>query len=106
MTAQDIQHIKNVFDKIYFVENESENSIESIQVKAEERVWMFDRWSPYSRTLTWKEAENKFISELTEEQRNGIQIKYNSEEYADIEEHDEESDCVTISVIFENSVVR
>lgn len=67
---------------------------------------MFDRWSPYPRTLTWKEAENKFLSELTEEQRNGIQINYNSEEYADIEEHDEESDCVTISVIFENLVVR
>jgi hypothetical protein len=101
MKAQDIQHIKQVFEKIYFLESELENSIESIQVKAEERVWMFDRWSPYPRTLTWKEAEKKFLSELTEEQRKGIQIKYNSEEYADLEEHDEESDCITMSVIFE-----
>jgi hypothetical protein len=101
MTTQDIQHIKRVFQKIYFLESELENSIESIQVKAEERVWMFDRWSPYPKTLTWKEAEKKFLSELTEEQRNGIQIKYNSEEYADLEEHDEESDCITMTVIFE-----
>jgi hypothetical protein len=102
MTTQDRQHITEVFGKIYFLEDESQNSLTSIQVKAEERVWIFDRWSPYPRTLSWKEAEKKFLSELTEEQRNGIEIKYDSEEYADLEEHDDETDCVTMSVIFKN----
>jgi hypothetical protein len=102
MTPQDKEHIKKVFNEIYFLEDEDDKSISSIQVKVEERVWIFDRWSPYPRTLNWKEAEKKFLSKLTEEQKNGISIKYDSEEYADLEEHDEETDCVNFSVTFKD----
>ena len=102
MKAEDIKKVKEIFSEIFFLEDERENKLTSIQVKAEERVWIFDRWSPYPRTLSWKEAEKKFLSKLTEEQKSGIEIKYDCEEYADLEEHDTETDCVTISVIFKN----
>ena len=101
MKAEEKQKITEIFEEIYFLESESDTKIDSIQVKAEERVWMFDRYSPYSSPLSWKDAEKKFLSKLTAEQKSQIKITYGSEEYADVEEHDKERDCVTISVIFE-----
>jgi hypothetical protein len=101
MKAEDKKQIKEIFEQIYFLENESDTKIDSIQVKATKRLWMFDRYSPYPQTLSWKEAENEFLSKLTAEQKSQIKITYGSEEYADLEEHDKETDCITISVIFE-----
>jgi hypothetical protein len=92
--------IIKAFNEVYFSENETETKLETIQVKAEERVWMFDRYSPYTSSLSWKDAEKKFLSMLTEEQRNSISIKYDSDEYADVEEHDEERECVEMVVTF------
>lgn len=94
--------IVKAFNDIYFEEHESDSKLTTIQVKAEERVWMFDRYSPYSSPLSWKSAEAKFLSMLTEEQRKSIKITYTSEEYADVEEHDEERECVEMTVTFLN----
>lgn len=102
MKAEDKQKITEIFEEIYFLENESDKKIDSIQVKAEENVWMFDRWSPYKSPLSWEDAERRFLSKLTAEQKSQIKISYRSEEYADVEEHDEQRDCKTISVIFGN----
>jgi hypothetical protein len=90
--------ITEKFGQVYFVESSSENELESDQVKAEERVWMFDRYSPYSSSLSWKDAEKLFKSKLTDEEKELISISYDSEEYADLEEHDTEKEHRTITV--------
>lgn len=100
LSNTDIQHIKDTFNKVYFLEYDNGDSLESIQVKAEKRTWEFDRWSKYPTTLSWKEAEQKLRSELTAEQNEGITISYDSEEYADLEEHDEEDECTTMKLTF------
>jgi len=94
--------IAKAFNEIYFEESESDSKLTTIQVKAEERVWMFDRYSPYTSPLSWKKAEAKFLSMLTEEQRKAITITYDSEEYPDVEEHDEEREWIEMTVTFLN----
>lgn len=90
--------IKKKFGEIYFLEGESDNSLVSLQVKAEEYAWQFDRYSKYASSLSWPDAEAKFKKSLTPEELKSISIKYGSGEYADAEEHDQEKTYRKITV--------
>lgn len=79
------------FKEIYYCDNDSENdTFVSDQVKAEERVWQFDKYSPYSSPLSWKDAEKKFKESLTPKELKMIEISYTKERFADAESHDQE----------------
>lgn len=87
--------IVDKFDDVYFLDGSKSNAykegeISSDQVKAEEYLWQFDRYSTYPSTLSWKDAEEKFKKSLTKEQLGSIKISYKKEKYADAEEHDTE----------------
>jgi len=71
--------VKKKFSEVYFEEEDfnNPNIIYSNQVKAEEYVWMFDRYSPYASSLSWADAENKFLKMLTPEEKSIIKIEKN-----------------------------
>lgn len=101
----DWEEILKKFNEIYFIEDGDnywdfydKNEISSSQVKAEERVWQFDRYSPYPQTLSWEEAENRFKKSLSKDQLDGIEIIYNQDEYADVESHDSDRYIETITI--------
>lgn len=89
------ESIVDKFYDIYFLEDSKKdayksNEITSDQVKAEEYLWEFDRYSKYPSTLSWLDAENKFKKSLTKEELSIINISYKKEKFADAEEHDSE----------------
>ena len=71
--------VKKKFSEVYFEEEDfnNPNIIYSNQVKAEEYVWMFDRYSTYKSSLSWVDAENKFLKMLTPEEKSIIKIEKN-----------------------------
>jgi hypothetical protein len=73
------ESVKNKFSEVYFEEEDfnNPNEIYSNQVKAEEYQWMFDRYSPYKSSLSWSDAENKFLKMLTSEEKSIIKIEKN-----------------------------
>ena len=71
------ESIKRKFSEVFFEEDSNEDEIYSNEVKAEEHQWMFDRYSPYASPLSWQDAENKFLSMLTPEEKKIISIEHN-----------------------------
>jgi len=71
--------VKKKFSEVYFEEEDfnNPNIIYSNQVKAEEYKWMFDRYSPYKSSLSWADAESKFLNMLTPEEKSIIKIEKN-----------------------------
>ena len=71
------QSIKDKFSEVFYADTEDEkNEIYSNDVKAEEHIWMFDRYSPYSSTLSWADAKSLFLRKLTTEEKEVITIEY------------------------------
>jgi predicted N-acetyltransferase YhbS len=71
--------VKNKFSEVFFEEEDSTNpnEIYSNQVKAREYKFMFDRYSKYDSSLSWQDAENKFLDMLTPEEKSIIKIEHN-----------------------------
>ena len=87
------------FGEIYYTNSdETDEELVGSEVKAEKRLWQFDRYSPYPMRLSWSEAEEMFKKSLTKDQLNSIEISYTTDEYADIEEHDVEREYHNIIV--------
>ena len=71
------QSIKDKFSEVFYADTDDEkNEIFSNDVKAEEHVWMFDRYSPYPSTLSWADAKSLFLRKLTKEEKEIITIEY------------------------------
>jgi hypothetical protein len=70
------ESVKNKFSNVFFEEGYGDE-IYSNQVKAEEYKWLFDRYSKYSSSLSWEDAEDKFLDMLTPEEKNIIKIEHN-----------------------------
>jgi|TARA_R110000824_G_scaffold106610_5_gene251996 hypothetical protein len=90
--------VKEVFNDIFFADEVSDKVLVTDQVQLEEKVWMFDRWSPYKSPLSWSDAISKFKGAFTKEELELISFKFESEEYADVEEHDEEREHRTLTI--------
>jgi hypothetical protein len=86
------------FEDIFFADEIGDNKLVTNQVQLEESVWMFDRWSPYKSPLSWSDAISKFKGVFTKEELELISFKFESEEYADVEEHDEEREHRTLTI--------
>ena len=87
------------FGEIYYTNSdETDEELVGSEVKAEKRLWQFDRYSPYPIRLSWSEAEDMFKKSLTKDELNSIEISYTTDEYADIEEHDVEREYRNIIV--------
>jgi hypothetical protein len=87
------------FEEIFFADEISDKVLVTDQVKIEESVWMFDRWSTYKSPLSWSDAISKFKGAFTKEELELISFKFESEEYPDVEEHDEEREYRTLTII-------
>ena len=99
--------LKKFFEVFYgeYEENTAEDYIDESQVTSDEvkargsnpypYSWEFRNYSPL---LSWKEAKDKFKNSLTKEELDSIQISFNSEDYADAEEHDTEKTYSTITI--------
>lgn len=71
------QSIKDKFSEVFYADTDDEkNEIFSNDVKAEEHIWMFDRYSPYPSTLSWADAKSLFLRKLTKEEKDIITIEY------------------------------
>ena len=70
------ESVKNKFSEIFYEEGYGDE-IYSNEVKAEEYKWLFDRRSNYSSSLSWEDAEDKFLGMLTPEEKNIIKIEHN-----------------------------
>jgi hypothetical protein len=91
--------ISDKFDSIYFTDYSTDKKLIADQVKADKTAYTWDGTrSGFRETLSWEEAESAFKKLLTEDEKNLIEISYNSEEYADAEEHDAETEYKTITV--------
>ena len=85
--------------------NTAEDYIDESQVTTDEvkargsnpypHSWEFRNFSPL---LSWKEAKDKFKQSLTKEELDSIEISFNSEDYADAEEHDTEKTYNTLTI--------
>ena len=99
--------LKKFFEVFYgeYEYNTAEDYIDESQVTSDEvkargsnpysYSWEFRNYSPL---LSWKEAKDKFKNSLTKEELDSIQISFNSEDYADAEEHDTEKTYSTITI--------
>lgn len=70
------ESVKNKFSEVFFLEEDTKDEIYSNDVKAEENVWMFDRYSPYKSPLSFNDAKNLFLKKLTTEEKDAITIEY------------------------------
>jgi len=99
--------LKKFFEVFYgeYEYNTAEDYIDESQVTTDEvkargsnpypYSWEFRNFSPL---LSWKEAKDKFKQSLTKEELDSIQISFNSEDYADAEEHDTEKTYNSLTI--------
>ena len=52
----------------------------------------------YGQSVSMEDALTNFNNSLTQDEKDSIVITQNVEEYADVEEHDEEKDCIEITI--------
>ena len=79
------------FSEIYFSNGTDNDYLVSDQVKARgSNPYSSYEFRNFSPLLSWADAEGKFKQSLTADELNSIEISYNTEEYADLEEHDTE----------------
>jgi hypothetical protein len=86
------QSIAKKFEEVYYSENEKDGVLVSDQVKARgsSRYYSYE-FRDFSPLLSWADAELKFKEMLSSDELKRIKISYKKEEYADWEEHDEET---------------
>ena len=96
--------IVDKFNDIYYLGggleiNYESNEISSSEIKARgSNPYSSYEFRDYSPLLSWGEAEIKFKNSLTKDELESIKISYETEEYADAEEHDEETTYNTITI--------
>jgi hypothetical protein len=76
------QSVKDKFSQVFWEEEEGDE-IYANEVKAEERVWIFDRYSPYKSIVSWEDAKNMFLKSLTDEEKKIVNIEYNLREVSE-----------------------
>ena len=76
------QSVKDKFSEVFWEEEEGDE-IYANEVKAEERVWIFDRYSPYKAQVGWEDAKNMFLKSLTDKEKKIINIEYNLREVSE-----------------------
>jgi hypothetical protein len=76
------QSVKDKFSQVFWEEDDGDE-IYANEVKAEERVWIFDRYSPYMGRVSWEDAKSMFLKSLTDEEKKIVNIEYNLREVSE-----------------------